>query len=69
MGLSEYFDSMSDMGVCFPLTALVDYRGFRLVAMTVLPLNETTQIYGSNNAGKTVGKKKKIFEDIFFLIL
>ena len=29
-----------------PLMALVDYRGFRLVAMSVLPVNATTLIYG-----------------------
>jgi hypothetical protein len=34
IGLSHYFNTME--GVSFPLTALVDYRGFRLIAMTGL---------------------------------
>ena len=29
-----------------PLMALVDYRGYRLVAMSVLPVNKSTLIYG-----------------------
>jgi hypothetical protein len=28
----------------FPLTAVIDYRGFRLVATTILPLNSSTSI-------------------------
>jgi hypothetical protein len=28
--------------------ALVDYRGFRLIAMSLVPINESTIVYGSN---------------------
>lgn len=34
--------------------ALVDYRGFRLIAMSLLPVNEGTIVYGSNDGGRTV---------------
>ena len=35
----------------FPLMALVDFRGFRLVAISVLPISKKSLIYGSNDAG------------------
>mmetsp|Transcript_25498 Transcript_25498/g.64001 ORF Transcript_25498/g.64001 Transcript_25498/m.64001 type:complete len:997 (+) Transcript_25498:196-3186(+) len=38
----------------FPLMTIVDYKGFRVVAVSVLPLDNTTLIYGSNDAGRTV---------------
>ena len=38
-------------GVHLPLMALVDYRGFRLVAISLLPVNKKTLIYGTNDAG------------------
>ena len=32
--------------------ALIDYRGFRLVALTVLPISRKTIIYGTHEASK-----------------
>lgn len=32
----------------------IDYRGFRLMASSVLPINETTLVYGSRDAGLTI---------------
>jgi hypothetical protein len=37
-----------------PLMALIDYRGYRLVAICVLPIGRNTICYGSFDAGKTV---------------
>lgn len=37
-----------------PLMALVDYRGFRLIAISLLPIDEKTIIYGSSDGGKTI---------------
>ena len=34
-----------------PIMALVDYRGFRLIAMSVLPVSGNSLIYGSKDAG------------------
>lgn len=34
--------------------ALVDYRGFRLVAMSILPINKNTIVYGSCDAGRNI---------------
>lgn len=41
-------------GLCFPLCCLIEYRGFRLVAMSILPISNSTLVYGSANAGKIV---------------
>lgn len=38
----SYFDR------CLPLMALINYRGFRLVAISLLPINKSTIIYGRN---------------------
>lgn len=37
-----------------PLMALIDFRGYRLVAICVLPIDRRTICYGSFDAGKTV---------------
>lgn len=42
----SYFNCNID-GLNVPLMALVDYRGFRLIAMSILPVDESTIIYGS----------------------
>jgi hypothetical protein len=41
-------------GLSFPLMALIDYCGFRLVAVSTLPINKSTIVYGSHDAGRTV---------------
>ena len=41
-------------GIRVPLMALIDYRGYRLVAQSILPISRSTIIYGSNDGGKTV---------------
>jgi hypothetical protein len=44
-----------ERGVCFPMMTLVDYRGFRIVGMPLLPINGTeTLVHGSNDAGRTI---------------
>ena len=51
-GLLSYFNTSVD--VCLPLMALVDYRGFRLSAISLLPINRKTVVYGSCDYGHTV---------------
>ena len=52
-GLMCYFNSsISDIHV--PLMALVDYRGFRLTAMALLPVDTSTIMYGTFDAGKII---------------
>lgn len=38
----------------FPLLCLVTFKGYRLVAMSLLPVNETTLVYGSADGGRRV---------------
>jgi hypothetical protein len=41
-------------GLSVPMMLLLDYKGFRLTAMTMLPINKTTLVYGSCDAGRTI---------------
>jgi len=43
------------------MQAIIDYRGFRLVAMPVLPLSKGKLVYGSPDAGKTVRTDDAVF--------
>jgi hypothetical protein len=52
-GLISYFN-LGIRDLHFPLMALVDYLGFRLTALSVLPIRKDTIVYGSCDAGKTV---------------
>eukprot|EP00005_Dracoamoeba_jomungandri_P004099 CAMPEP_0174253460 /NCGR_PEP_ID=MMETSP0439-20130205/2820_1 /TAXON_ID=0 /ORGANISM="Stereomyxa ramosa, Strain Chinc5" /LENGTH=881 /DNA_ID=CAMNT_0015334497 /DNA_START=180 /DNA_END=2825 /DNA_ORIENTATION=- len=42
------------LGLSFPLLALIDYRGYRLIATSALPISEQTIIYGSCDGGNEV---------------
>jgi serine/threonine protein kinase/tetratricopeptide (TPR) repeat protein len=41
-------------GLHFPLIVIIDYRGFRLLCQSVLPVGSNTLIYGSSDGGKHV---------------
>lgn len=51
-GLEQFLDFSP--GIRVPLMCLIDYLGFRLIALSLLPINNTTLVYGSDNAGHTV---------------
>jgi len=55
-------DDLVNPTLNFPLTALIDYQGFRLTVMTTLPISHETLLYGSSDAGKTMYKEKNIHE-------
>ena len=40
IGLMSYYNSKI-LGLCFPLMSLIDYRGFRLIAMSILPITSS----------------------------
>lgn len=63
-GMLSYLNlNMTDL--CVPLMALVDYRGFRLIAMSLLPIGgEGSLIYGTNDAGKTVNASNPLFNHL-----
>ncbi|KAL6058241.1 Histidine kinase A [Balamuthia mandrillaris] len=56
-------------GVCVPLMTLIDYRGYRLAAMSVVPVSHETICYGSADGGVTVhadyGVSNRKFGNIF----
>ncbi|GAM26025.1 hypothetical protein SAMD00019534_092000 [Acytostelium subglobosum LB1] len=45
-------------GLCVPLMALVDFMGYRLIAMSILPISSSSEhstiVYGSSDMGQTV---------------
>ncbi len=41
-------------GLHFPLFTLIDYHGYRMIATSMLPIDKTTLVYGSADAGNTV---------------
>lgn len=44
------FSNLSVPDLCYPLMTLVDYLGYRLVAMSLLPIDNDTLEFGSANA-------------------
>lgn len=54
LGLSSFIKCNSTNNIRFPMMALIDYCGYRLVAVSTLPINASTIVYGSADAGKTV---------------
>ena len=46
------------LDLCLPLMSLVDYRGFRLIAMSILPIEgKKSIIYGSDDYGHHIWKE------------
>ena len=45
-GLIGYY-SCNIPGLNFPLMAMIDYKGFRVIAMSILPINSKTIKYGT----------------------
>eukprot|EP01117_Protostelium_nocturnum_P006466 TRINITY_DN2328_c0_g1_i1.p1 TRINITY_DN2328_c0_g1~~TRINITY_DN2328_c0_g1_i1.p1 ORF type:complete len:1080 (+),score=470.57 TRINITY_DN2328_c0_g1_i1:226-3465(+) len=41
-------------GLHYPMMTVIDYMGFRVVAMAVIPISSSTIKYGSNDAGATI---------------
>jgi hypothetical protein len=60
-GLMTFF-SLDLPSLFFPMMALVRYRGFTVVAMTLLPVDRSTLVYGSHDGGKTVHKSNLMFD-------
>jgi len=51
-------------GLHVPLMCLVDYRGFRLIAISILPIHKGTLVYGSDDCGATIWKCNKKFSEL-----
>ncbi|PRP89297.1 hypothetical protein PROFUN_02171 [Planoprotostelium fungivorum] len=50
-------------GLSFPMMTMIDYKGFRLLAMPVLPIDKTTLKYGSNDAGATIHADDEVLNE------
>ena len=62
-GLMAY-SSLKIPGLHYPLMTLVDYRGFRLIAISLLPLEPARSlIYGTSDAGVTVHNRDPEFSE------
>jgi tetratricopeptide (TPR) repeat protein len=64
-GLISYFDS-SPEGLSFPLMCLLDFKGYRLVCSSYLPISgQETLVYGSSNGGKDfVNNSPKMYDAV-----
>jgi Clustered mitochondria/Translation initiation factor eIF3 subunit 135 len=61
-GVSQYMNcGIGDL--CLPLMALVDYMGYRLVALSLLPIGSDTIVYGSNDGGNTMHASSSILNE------
>lgn len=47
-----------------PLMALIDYKGFRLIATSLLPIGPDTLKYGSNDAGRTIKTGDQVMDHL-----
>ena len=47
-----------------PLMALIDYRGYRLVAESILPINKFSIQYGSADGGKTILANDQVLNNL-----
>lgn len=53
-GVNNFFNVARQVGLFVPLMALVDYRGFRLIGSSQLPITKETLLYGSRDGGVTI---------------
>eukprot|EP01133_Synstelium_polycarpum_P003664 gene3664-4217_t len=53
-GLNHYLEHSKGGVIRFPLMAIIDYRGYRLLAISNLPIGKNTIVYGSCDGGRTV---------------
>ena len=67
IGLLSYYNS-GVKGLHFPLMSQIDYRGYRLIALSIIPIDgDKTLEYGSRDQGKTLKCKAgiaKIMEEV-----
>lgn len=54
-------------GISMPLMTLVDYMGFRLIAMSILPISRQTIVCGSSDCGQVKHEYVWSFFLLFFL--
>lgn len=70
-GLINIYNYGSKLGLYVPMMCVLMYKGFHMIAMSVLPINDSTLVYGSKDAGDTVfdnptfsSKLKQVAEEL-----
>ncbi|EFA75197.1 hypothetical protein PPL_11271 [Heterostelium album PN500] len=58
----NYFMEHSNGLIKFPLMAIIDYGGYRLLAISNLPITKKSIVYGSNDGGKTIHNSDPVIE-------
>ena len=53
VGLLSYYNT-NTLNLHYPLMSIIDFRGFRLIAMSILPIDKSTIRYGTADGGKTI---------------
>lgn len=53
-GLINIYNNGSKLGLYVPMMCVLMYKGFHMIAMSVLPINNSTLVYGSPDAGRTI---------------
>lgn len=53
-GLINIYNYGSKLGLYVPMMCVLMYKGFHMIAMSVVPINDTSLVYGSKDAGDTV---------------
>jgi hypothetical protein len=66
LGSSHYYFALENMNLpIFPaMQCLVDYKGHRIVALPLLPIDHGTLVYGSEDCGSTV----KVHEEVDLIL-
>lgn len=59
-GLTQYFATHIN-SLHYPLQALIDFYGYRIIAVALLPVSTTSLIYGSMDGGLSVKNESKDF--------
>eukprot|EP01118_Nematostelium_gracile_P014001 TRINITY_DN5372_c0_g1_i1.p1 TRINITY_DN5372_c0_g1~~TRINITY_DN5372_c0_g1_i1.p1 ORF type:complete len:670 (-),score=103.73 TRINITY_DN5372_c0_g1_i1:43-1761(-) len=60
----EFHSSTHVEGLMYPLMTVVDYKGFRLIAMATLPISSESLLYGSSDSGRTLHKNDKLLNQL-----
>lgn len=50
-------------GIFVPLMAVIIYRGFSLIAQTLLPVDNSTLVYGTSDGGKNLHASNPVLND------
>jgi hypothetical protein len=57
-----------DRNYFVPMVGVIDYKGFRIIAISLLPIKGSTLVYGSNDGGRTFNSTDPVVnEDMFKL--